>query len=296
MAYKRTTKDVYAVILVGGKGKRLAPLSTDARPKAFLSVTADRKTLFRNTLERVSGLIDGGNIVVVANRSHARLIKKDFHGISKRNLILEPVSRNTAPAIALAAHAIKKRSGCGIMVVLPSDHYITGKNKYLAAVRSGIGFVRKKSDAIVTLGIRPASPLTQLGYIKVESRKSKGESIFKVEQFTEKPDLETAKRYIKNGRYLWNAGMFICRADTIMKAVKKFSPGIYTLLGKGAKRYKDMPDISIDYAVMEKARNMYCVRGVYSWSDIGSFDSLIPVLKRESRRFVLEDGKVAAIL
>ncbi|MCX5686762.1 MAG: mannose-1-phosphate guanylyltransferase [Candidatus Omnitrophica bacterium] len=292
----RKPDEVYAVILVGGKGKRLRPLSTDEKPKAFLSVTRDRKTMFRNTLERVRGLIGEDNIIVVANKSHAKLVKKDFRGIGKRNLILEPVSRNTAPAIALAAHAIKKRNGCGIMAVLPSDQYITGRNKYLAAIRSAVDFVRKKSDAIIALGIRPTSPSTQLGYIKVQSSEFRVQSICKVEKFTEKPDLETAKRFVLSGQYLWNAGAFIFRVDTLLKAVKKFSPGIYALLGKGAKHYKDMPDISIDYAVMEKTRNMYCARGAYGWDDIGSFQSLIPVLKRESRRFVLEDGKVTKIL
>ena len=282
--------------MVGGKGKRLRPLSTEARPKAFISVTRDRKTMFRNTLERVAGLIGEGNIIVVANKSHARLVKRDFPGINKNNLILEPVSRNTAPAIAIAAHVIKKRNGCGIMVVLPSDQYIADKNKYLAAIRSAVDFVRKKSDAIIALGIRPASPSTQFGYIKVHSPWSIVHGPCRVAKFTEKPDLETAKRYVKSGQYLWNTGIFIFRATTIFKAIKKFSPGIYAVLDKGAKRYKDMPDISIDYAVMEKARNVYCARGAYGWNDIGSFQSLISVLKRESRRFVLEDGKVTKIL
>ncbi|MFH0763799.1 MAG: mannose-1-phosphate guanylyltransferase [Candidatus Omnitrophota bacterium] len=307
---KPSTNDVYAVILVGGKGKRLRPLSTGARPKAFISVTRDRKTMFRNTMERVAGLIGEGNMVVVANKSHAKLVKKDFRNIGKRNLILEPVSRNTAPAIALAAHAIKKRFGDGIIAVLPSDQYITGKNKYLAAIKSGIGFIREKGDAIIALGIKPASPSTQLGYIRVQGSGyrvlgtgdrgqgsgDRGQGVYKVEEFTEKPDLETAKRYVKTGLYLWNAGAFIFRASTIVKAIRKFAPGIYALIGKGAKHYKDMPDISIDYAVMEHARNMYCIKGGYGWNDIGSFESLIPVLKRESRRFVLEDGKVTKIL
>ncbi|MDP3804844.1 MAG: mannose-1-phosphate guanylyltransferase [Candidatus Omnitrophota bacterium] len=290
---------VYVVILVGGKGKRLRPLSTEGRPKAFLSVTKNRKTMFANTLDRARLLVGEDNIMVVANKAHQKLVSKDFRAIKKENLILEPVSRNTAPAIALAAHRLAGRRGDAIMIILPSDQYVTDSSKYLDSIEKGVGFVSDVRNGTIVLGIKPKTPSTQFGYILVTGDGVRGTGIRKVLEFTEKPDLETAKIYVRSGQYLWNAGAFIFKANTILKAIKRFAPKIYALLDKldkNMKNYEDMPDISIDYAVMEKTRNIYCVKGTYGWNDIGSFDSLVSVLKRESRRFILNDGKVTAIL
>jgi mannose-1-phosphate guanylyltransferase len=292
----RNAKDVYAVILVGGKGKRLMPLSTDARPKAFLSVKHNGVTMFGDTLARIGRLVGEDNIMVVANAAHSKLVRIDFPGVRRGNLLLEPVSRNTAPAIALAAHAIKKRFGDGVMVVLPSDQYIIGDREYLGAVKKGINFIRKNQDAIVVLGVKPASPSTQLGYIKAQGSGCKAQNVYKVTKFEEKPDIKTAKRYLQSGQYLWNSGAFIFTAGSILNNIKRFAPRISEVLNKGTKHYRDMPDISIDYAVMEKAGNIYCVTGSYGWNDMGSFDSLISVMRRERRNFVFEDGKVTAIL
>lgn len=294
---KRPAADVYAVILVGGKGKRLKPLSTDARPKAFLSITRDGKTMFRKTVERAGAIVPSGNIVVVANRLHSGLVKKDFPDIEKRNLILEPMSRNTAPAITLAALLLQNRLEDPIAVVLPTDQYVLDEGPYLDALASGIDFVRENSNAIVVIGIDPGSPETELGYIKVRGPLGKG--IGKVEEFTEKPQLALAKKYVESGLYLWNTGVFIFKAATILRAVKAFAPLVLSQLERldySRKAYEMLPDISIDYAVMEKAKNIYCVKGLFQWKDMGSFESLKSILKRESRDFVLRNGKIVKII
>ena len=297
MMRKPALNDTYAVILVGGKGKRLRPLSTDTRPKAFLSVTRDGKTMFGRTVERVSRIIPESNIVVVANASHERLVKKYFKGIEKYNLLLEPVSRNTAPAAAYASSVLSMRDADAILVVLPADHYVTRIKDYLNILRCGIGFARD-NDAVVVIGINPESPSTEYGYIRVHCR-TKREKVCKVEKFTEKPDLKTAKGYIKSGHYFWNSGIFIFRAGVMLKLVKLYAPRINSVLMHKigtAKAYPKFPDISLDYSIMEKAHNIYCVKGDYGWKDIGSFDSLRAVLRRESRRFIEKDGKVVKIL
>lgn len=310
MMRKSDAKDVYAVILVGGKGRRLRPLSTGKRPKAFLSVTGDGKTMFRLTLDRIRRIVKDDNIIVVANKAHEGIVKKDFRGIKKENLILEGVSRNTAPAISLAAGEIKKRYYDGIMVVLPSDQYVINEKMYLDSVREGVGFVRDNPDVLVVLGVKPESASTHFGYIKVYSPRlcpsgfggqawSMGHGLCKVAKFTEKPDLKTAKRYVKTGRYLWNTGLFIFSAGSILKALAKFVPKISEISEKpdgGMKRYKDMPDISIDYAVMEKADNIYCAKGAYGWNDIGNFENLKKVLRRENKDFIEKAGKVISII
>jgi len=295
------TNRVCAVILVGGKGKRLRPLSTDLKPKPFLSITKDRKTIFRRTVDRIRGAVPAGSIFVVANSLHSSLVKKDLPDISRKNVIFEPASRNTAPAIALAAVALKKKYGDAVMIVLHADHYIQDKKTFIASVKKGVEFVKTGADRIVCLGVKPRYPATGFGYLKLAVQKHglKGNGIYKVDKFVEKPDLKRAKKYARDERYLWNVGTFIFKADTILRLIGKFAPEITRQLASSrttGMAYKKMPEISIDYAVMEKAGNIYCVPGSYKWQDVGSFESLIDILRHESRDFVLKEGKVLKIL
>jgi mannose-1-phosphate guanylyltransferase len=296
---RRSAKGVYAVVLVGGRGKRLRPLSTDKRPKAFLSVTRNKKTMFRNTIDRIRRMVPDENIVVVANRLHTSLVTKDMPEIRKRNLLLEPVSRNTAPAVAFASKIIAERDKDAVVMVLPTDHYISDEAKQVACLEKSALFIKKRPGGIVVIGLKPRYPSTEFGYIKIRARGRQGCGFEKVERFVEKPDLDTAKRYMASGGYLWNSGVFIFRAGYFLKAVKRYAPGIFNILGEGdadALSYGRMPDISLDYAVMEKERRMYCVRAAYGWDDMGSFRALKNVLIRESRRFVEKDGKIVSIL
>jgi mannose-1-phosphate guanylyltransferase len=293
MRFKRDI-DIYGVVLVGGKGKRLRPLSTDRLPKAFLSVTGNRKTMFRNTFDDLSELIAPERIVVVANKAHSGLVKRDLPGASRKNLILEPVSRNTAPAIAVAARFIIHRDEDAVMIVLPTDQYVPDPDRRLKAIRKGIDFVVNKDNVIVVIGLKPTHASTGYGYIKA----TRPGRIAKVEKFTEKPGLKTAGRYLADGRYLWNSGIFIFKAKTILSAVRIHAPKIYERLKDKSmvRSYNKMPNISIDYAVMEKADNIYYVKGSYEFCDLGSFDALEKVLKRESRSYIKRDGKIVKIL
>ena len=298
MANKRKARPVYAVILVGGIGKRLQPLSRPSRPKPFLSVTKDKKTIFRKTIDRISKAIPAENIIVVANKSQAGLVRKNFKKLPKENLLLERASRNTAPAIALAALNIKKRDSLATMIVLPADHYIGNRKVYLDAIKSGVDFVEKNPRTIVTIGLKPYFPATAYGYIRVEGRRLKG-GIYKVERFVEKPDLKTAVKFIGDRNYLWNAGTFIFKANTFLGAVRRLATDIYGAfkdMRRIEEKYESLPNISVDYAIMEKAYEIYCVKGAYFWEDIGSFDNLRKILKKEGRRFIEKDGKVTKII
>jgi mannose-1-phosphate guanylyltransferase len=176
MAHKNGIKNIYAVILVGGIGKRLMPLSKPSRPKPFLSVTKDNKTIFRKTVDRIKKIIPSQNITVVANQLQAHLVKKSFPKISKENLLLEKVSRNTAPAIALAALALRNRHPDAIMIVLPADHYIGNEKSYLNTVTKGVDFVADNPNTLVTIGLKPRFPATGYGYIRVKGHPLRGGS------------------------------------------------------------------------------------------------------------------------
>lgn len=297
---RHNTNDVYAVILIGGQGKRLRPLSTAARPKAFLSVTKDRKTMFQSTVLRACRIVPLKHILVVANKSHRGDVKKNAPGLARGNILLEPASRNTAPAIALAAGRLHRRRGDCIIVTLPTDQYIVREDGYLSAVKKGIDFVRRHGDAIVIFGQKPGYPATGFGYIRVkgQGRRGKAGEILKVISFTEKPGLSTAKRYLKSGRYLWNLSTFIFKSAAMLRAFKKFAPEIYNGLhgGMTSGSYSKLPDISIDRAIIEKASDVYCVRGDYGWQDMGSFGALREILRREGRKFTETDGKITKII
>lgn len=295
-----TLNSVYAVILVGGIGKRLQPLSKPSRPKPFLSVTKDRKSIFRKTVDRISKIISPANILVVANTLQSRLVKNNFRRISKENLLTEKVSRNTAPAIALAAVDLKKRCADAIMVVLPADHYIGNEKAYSNTLKKGIDFVAENPRTLVTIGLEPKFAATGYGYIRVQGPGSgaQEQGIYKVEKFVEKPDLLTAKKFLRERNYLWNTGTFIFKATTFLDAIRTLAADIYGGLKdirKINEKYEELPNISVDYAVMEKADNIYCVKGSYSWEDVGSFESLKKVLKMEGRRFIEKEGKVIKI-
>jgi len=296
------TDHVYAVILVGGKGKRLRPLSTHKRPKPFLSVTSDRKTMFRKAFERACKIVPRDRVIVVANRAHARLVAADAPEIDTRNILAEPVSRNTANAIALAAIDIEIRDPSAIMVVIPADHYIDAQEKFVETIRRAIALAVRQKNALVTIGIRPTFPSTEYGYIQVT--RSPGHQVTskgcRVKKFVEKPDAATARRYVKEERYLWNSGTFVFSARAIIDALKRFEPSICKILHNDAislsRRYRRLPDISIDYAVMERATNIFCVGASYRWYDVGSFERLKEVLKKESRSFIERNGKVTKII
>ena len=259
--------------------------------------------MFGMTLSRARKVTTDANILVVANRLHAGFVKRDFPELRSENLILEPVSRNTAPAITLAALVLRRRSIDPVMVVLPTDQYIVKSDRsgYLDLVKDGIKFSASHDDSLMVLGVKPRYPATGFGYIKVGNRRSvSGErNIFKVEKFVEKPDLYTAKKYLDSEKYLWNAGTFFFRAGALLRAVGKCAPEI--LGGLRDLRdirhsYKKLPDISIDYAVFEKAGNIHCVKGSYEWYDLGSFESLKAILERESRRYVVKGERITKIL
>lgn len=302
----RAIRNLYAVVLVGGKGKRLRPLSTDEMPKAFLSVTGNRKSMFANTLRRVGLLVPESRIIVVANAAHEKLVRRDFPSIREENLILEPVSRNTGPAVAIAVRAVYGRDRDAVIAVLPTDHYIRNEEKQLRCAEVGVEFLNNHKDAIVVFGIHPTFPSTEYGYVKV-GRKAlkvggtcdkKIVEVARVERFVEKPDADTAAKYLESGGYLWNSGAFLFTAKAFLGALRKYAPAIWRRLkdASSAREYEKMPDISLDYAVMEKARKIYCVKGSYGWSDVGSFAALRKVLVIESRRFVEKEGRITKIL
>ena len=293
---------VYAVILVGGKGKRLRPLSTASRPKAFLSFDREKKTMFAATLERIRKMVPSENIVVVANALHSRLVRKDFPDIRRENLLLEPASLNTAPAIIFAASVLKKRKIDAIMAVLPSDQYVRDKGEYLDSIKDGIAFIKKNRASLLALAVEPTFPSTGFGYIKIGPKARRTVSrhdIYRAEEFVEKPDLKRASGFIEEGIYLWNAGAFIFSASSILAATAEHAPKIFRAFADfdgTARAYKALPDISIDYAVMEKAKNLYCLKGKYDWMDMGDFASLKEILNLERRDFLARGDKVVKIL
>ncbi len=277
-------KDVYAVLLVGGKGTRLWPLSTEVYSKPFICF-GKRKTLIENAVNRMKKIVGRKNVIIVVDKAKVKLLKKFTKGIPERNILIEPFGRNTASAVGLAAINLRGES---LMVVLPADQLMENLGNFKKTIKEGLNFIRGRKEALLCFGTVPRCISESFGYIKVS--KSVTGNIFCTEKFIEKPSLAKAGKFLKNPDYLWNAGIFVFRAEAILEAIKKCAPLLYKNLQRIKKdkrnisrAYSQMKNISIDYQIMEKTKNLYCVRGKFSWQDIGNWASLGNLFKKDKK-------------
>ena len=287
-----------AVILAGGSGTRLFPLSRKKYPKQFLKI-GDKKSLFQKTIERSLLAVNLEDLIIITNKDYQFHIKNQlselFNDLTNQpfNIILEPTGRNTAPAIALAAKfALEKlkASEDEVLFISPSDHIISPIEKFAEYMRKAEKIA--KEGYIVTFGIRPTKPETGYGYIESANINIDDSiSVYKVRQFHEKPDLETAKEYLAKGNYYWNSGMFAFSIKTIFEELKKHAPEIYEKVenrtfNEVLESFESMPDISIDYAVMEKTEKAVVLPLEITWSDVGSWDAFYEVMEKDENRNV----------
>lgn len=294
---------LFPVIMAGGSGTRFWPLSRSKRPKQFLALATDRP-LIEETFRRLKGMAAPKNTFVVCGKVHAPLVRKAIKSLPKQNVIVEPAARNTAPAIGLAALHVAARDPEGIVVVLPSDHHVGDIARFQGVLKDAADIAQ--AGKIVTLGIKPNRPETGYGYIKV------GEPLFgrshKVAAFVEKPDLATARTYLDRGDYLWNGGIFVFRADVMLQQLQQHMPELAkgldairaSLAKKGyektlARVFPKMPSQSIDYGVMEKTSEIAVIPSEFGWSDVGSFEALPEVRRKDERGNVIEGAGAMAI-
>ncbi len=284
---------MFAVIMAGGSGTRFWPLSRRLRPKQFLDIVG-KDPMIVETYKRISEIIDDDHMCIILGRDHLSEAKRLFEGKRVR-IIAEPFGRNTAPCIALGALYAKYRGIDDAIAFLPSDHYISDKKAFLDSLT--LAGKIASSGGIVTLGIVPSRPETGYGYIRREDEPMilNGKEVYRVRQFVEKPDLETAKKYLETGKYYWNAGIFVAKADTILNETRKYLPDLYNaimgledLFDKEGfedalrKAYEKAPNISFDYGIMEKTdTDVYVVPTDCGWSDVGSWFSIYELRKSE---------------
>ena len=274
---------VYVVIMAGGSGTRFWPLSRRKTPKQLLGVFGGA-TLLEQTVERVKGIVPPQRIYIFTNSLVRAQMVRLLPNIPERQIVAEPAQRNTAPTIGLAANELFRRDPDAIMVILPADHVIRKPGAFRNALKAGCRWAAKEGRSVV-LGIRPARPETGYGYIRLGRpvKNATREKIFRVESFTEKPELAAARRFVLSKRYLWNAGMFVWRASTLLENMGRFKPAMAAGLGeivaaggidnpRALKRiFSRLEKISIDYALMEKVENVYAVAADIGWSDVGSW-------------------------
>lgn len=256
-----------ALILAGGAGTRLQPLSSEENPKQFLRIF-DGASLLQKTYDRVAGLMGAEAIFISTNDRYAPKCSEDLPTLPKVNILTEPSRRNTAPAIALCCSEIEARLGDTVIAVLASDHYIADEEEFVRVLTRAYDFAAT-NDYLVTIVIEPAEPNTGYGYLQLGDEIAPG--VNAVTRFMEKPSRERAEEFVAAGNYLWNAGMFVWRAGVFRQALQAVAPEI---AGVTRETYDAMPSISIDYALMEKAPRVASIRGDFGWSDVGSFAEL----------------------
>lgn len=294
-----------ALIMAGGRGERFWPKSRKTLPKQFLSLTGDGKTMIQLTVERILPLVEMDDIYIVTNKDYRQLVREQLPEIPERNILCEPVGRNTAPCIGLGAMHINQKYDDAVMMVLPSDHLIKQKKLFVDILGQACEIAEEDGN-IVTVGITPSYPETGYGYIKFLTEKKKG-SAFKVEKFVEKPNMDKAKEYLASGDYLWNSGMFMWKVSTILNKMQTLLPQIYqklTQIGEALgtpeedkvlqEVFPTVESISVDYGILEKTDSIYTLPGDFGWDDVGSWLAVSRVRGTDENNNVLT-GNVLAV-
>jgi len=281
--------------MAGGVGSRFWPMSTEECPKQFIDVLGTGRTLLQLTVERFGHLVPAENVWVVTNAKYANLVSQQLPDMPRENILCEPCRRNTAPCIAYVSWRIKSKNPKANIVVTPSDHIVTNVQEFQRVISECMAFT-EESDAIVTLGMKPTRPETGYGYIQADlsAPSLRNKQVFRVDSFREKPDLATAEQYIKKSYYYWNAGIFIWNVATIVNAFRIYQPRmarifeallpVYGTEGEQAAIDEQFPkceNISVDYAIMEKAEEIFVCPADFGWSDLGTWGSLLTQSKRD---------------
>lgn len=295
----------YAVIMAGGVGTRFWPKGTTRLPKQFIKIADDHHTLLQQAYRRLEGVFSDARIFVVTNIIYKNEVRKQLPKIPEENIICEPIGRNTAPCIGLACLFINQFESKANVLVVAADHLIGDQKEFHRVIKCGLKFVND-NGGIVTLGIHPTKPETGYGYIQYDSDKvinveldsmgeSTNEKVYKVKTFAEKPNQDVASAFLESGDFLWNSGMFIFRTDTMMEEIENFMPELneslktlneYLLSNDFMKvlekEYSKLKSISIDYGVMEKAKDVYIIRSHFGWNDVGAWDEVYNIKEKDA--------------
>ena len=288
--------NLYAIIMAGGVGSRFWPRSKKKNPKQLLKIFGEN-TMIQDTIERISGLCPKEHILIVTNEKQRDGVAEQLPHIPSENIIVEPFGRNTAACIGLASIIIQQRASDAVTFVLPADHVIKENEDFIKTLKTAANYAIE-NPALVTIGIHPTRPETGYGYIQIDEDSGKN-NVFKVLTFAEKPNYDTAVNFIKSGDFFWNSGMFIWRTETILNEVKKHMPDLYEglmqikdqinssdFINNLSNTYGQLKSVSIDYGIMEKSENVFLVKGKFSWSDVGSWEAVYQLSKKD------EEGNV----
>jgi len=294
----------YAILMAGGIGSRFWPVSTSEYPKQFHDMLGAGDTLIQKTFQRLSRFIPTSNILILTNERYKDLVLEQLPKVTEEQVVLEPAMRNTAPCILYASLKIQKMNPNAVMIVAPSDHWIEDEEAFAQDVERCFEKCQKE-EVLCTLGIQPSFPNTGFGYIEYDKSSTSG--LKKVAQFREKPDYETAKEFLAQGNFLWNAGIFMWSVSTIIKAFQNYQPKQYDLFESGiscyntntekefiAENYQKAENISIDYAILENSKAIYVLPASFDWNDLGTWGSLYDKLDKDETNTAIVNARVHA--
>lgn len=292
----------YCVIMLGGVGSRFWPLSKENKPKQFLDILGIGKTLLQTTFHRFAKIIPTSNILIATNHTYKELVINQIPEISPEQILCEPIRRGTLPCVAYAAYRIAEKNPNAVMIATPCDHWVADEEKYLKCIQHGMD-VAGNQPILLTLGVKPHRPETAYGYVQ-SSDKIIATNISKIKTLTEKPNIELANLFYESGEYLWNSGLFMWNVNTIKHTIRTLYPDISNQLDLGIghfntdseadfmnRSYPFMPNISIDFGMMEKTENSYVLEGDFGWCDVGTWGALYDLTHKDNMGNVSHGGK-----